>query len=300
MERKQPKKPDALFTADWHLREDTPVCRTDPEFQTSQWNKVDFISKLQRQYKCPILHSGDLFNHWKPSPALLTKTMKHLPDNFHTIYGNHDLPQHNLELADKCGINVLKEAGKLEVMDGTHWGQPIKHCTTIFFNEKNEHIPQRNILVWHTMTFQGKKPWPDCVDPKASKLLRKYPEYDLIVTGHNHQTFVEEHDGRLLVNPGSLTRQEADKDTYEPCVFLYYAETNTVKKVLLPFDEDVVSRDHLTKKEQRDHRLEAFVSKLKDDWETAISFEENVERMIQANKINKRTQEIIQKAIDTL
>ena len=52
---------DAILTGDWHLREDTPICRTD-DFQTAQWEKVRIISDLQKKYNCPVIHSGDLFH----------------------------------------------------------------------------------------------------------------------------------------------------------------------------------------------------------------------------------------------
>ena len=107
------KPPSTILASDFHLREDHPVCRTD-DFWQAQWKKVDFVSELQEKYDCPVLHAGDLFDFWKPSPYLLTETIKHLPNKFFTVYGQHDLPQHNLKLAYKCGINTLAEAGKLK------------------------------------------------------------------------------------------------------------------------------------------------------------------------------------------
>ena len=87
MERTKPnKKPDAILCADMHLRSDQPVARMDSYWET-QFVKLNFIWQLQREQHCPILHAGDLFNHWKPSPHLLTKTMTHLPDAFYTVYG---------------------------------------------------------------------------------------------------------------------------------------------------------------------------------------------------------------------
>ena len=65
------------------------------------------FSDLQQKYDCPVYHAGDLFDYWKPSPALLAKTMEHLPKDFYTAYGNHDLPQHNIELAYKKIVNNL-------------------------------------------------------------------------------------------------------------------------------------------------------------------------------------------------
>ena len=61
----------AILCGDVHLREDSPICRTD-DVWAAQWKKIDFISDLQKTHDCPVLCSGDLFDYWKPSPNLLT------------------------------------------------------------------------------------------------------------------------------------------------------------------------------------------------------------------------------------
>jgi len=286
--------PDAILCSDIHLREqtDNPVCRTD-DWWAAQWKKIDFISDLQKQYDCPVIHGGDLFDHWKPSPHLLSMTIEHLPANFWTIYGQHDLPQHNLELSYKSGINTLVAAGKIHAMEATHFGQypseTPKKMTIAGFK-----FP---ILVWHTFNFQGKIPWPGCEAIPASKLLKKYPEYDLIVTGDNHQSFVEEYEGRLCVNPGSMMRMTADQADFKPSVYLWYAETNTVKRVYFPIEPDVISREHIDRKRERDDRLDAFVGRLNTEWEAEVSFEENVTRMIKENKVSEAIEKIVEKAV---
>jgi DNA repair exonuclease SbcCD nuclease subunit len=287
------KNPTAILTGDWHLREDSPTCRTD-DFWTTQWEKVDFVSDLQKKYNCQVIHSGDLFNHWKPSPYLLNKTMRHIPKEFYTVYGNHDLPQHNIELADKCGINVLHEAERLNVLNGTHWNQKPEVASLLFCPTGIE----KRILVWHVMTFAGKEPWPGCPDPKSSTILKKYPDYNLIVTGHNHQTFISKYKNRILVNPGSLTRQTADQIDHQPCVFLWYADTNEIEEVLIPIKDNVISRDHIEKKKDHDTRIEAFVSRLNTEWEASISFEENLARLIKKNEIRQSVQQIIYQAVE--
>lgn len=285
IELKARKPPTAILTADWHLREDTPTAFTG-NFQLEQWGVVTFIANLQQQYNCIVYHAGDLFNNWKPSPWLITMAMRHLPDNFYTIYGNHDLPQHNLELADKCGINVLQEAGKLTVLNGIHWGQTPPENSSA------------KMMMWHVMTYQGKKPWPGCTDPMAASLLRKYPQHDLILTGHNHKTFVEEHEGRVLVNPGGITRQASDQIDFKPCVFLWYADTNRVEPVYLPYTEGAISREHIDVIEQRDARIDAFISKLNSEWDVSLSFEDNIEAFCQANNVREPIKEIIYKALE--
>lgn len=289
---KHNEKASAIFTADWHLREDTPTA-FQGDFQAEQWKAVDEVAELQRQHECLVIHAGDLFNHWKPSPYLLIQAIRHLPEQFYTIYGNHDLPQHNLELVDKCGINVLKEAEALQIFEGCHWGQTpvVKSTLPILF--------ERFILVWHVMTYQGKKPWPGITDPMAGTLLRKYPQFDTIVTGHNHQAFVEEYEGRLLVNPGGLVRQAADQIDFHPRVYLWYAKTNTVQPHFLTFSEGSISRAHIEITEERNARIDAFISRLGESWETSLSFEENLEAFSKANRINSKVMNIIYKAIET-
>lgn len=285
---------DAILCSDFHLREDVPICRTD-DYDSKQWSKVTFISNLQKQYNCPVLHAGDLFDHWKPSPELLSKASANIPDQFYTIYGQHDLPQHNLELVKKSGIYNLQINKKLQVLNECHWGQEPK--------EDSLKIPMlmdfdKHILVWHIMNYQGNKPWPGCTDPSAAKLLRKYPRYDLICTGDNHKPFVEEYNGRLLVNPGSLMRMDADQVEHRPRVYLWYADTNTVEPVYIPIEKDVVSREHIERHEERDSRIDAFVESLNNKFETSLSFEDNLEQFMKVNTVRKTVKQIIYKAIE--
>ncbi len=285
------RKVSAILMGDAHLRDDQPICRTD-NFEEAQWKKLDFISELQIQHNCQVYHSGDLTHHWKSSPYLLSKIMEHLPKQFNSIIGNHDAPQHNLELIKKSGINVLEQAGALSIMEGCHFGQdPYSHL--------QYSIKDRKILVWHVMTYQAKEPYPGCTAPKAAKLLRQFPEYDLILTGDNHQPFVEEYEGRILVNPGCLTRQTAAFADFKPRVYLYYADTNTVEAVYLPIQDDVVSREHIDKVENRDARIDAFVSRLSDEWEAGISFEDNLKRFAEVNQVKESVMDIIYSAINT-
>ena len=317
------KKPDAILCSDIHLREDTPTCRTD-DYQTAQWKKLAFIRHLQLEYNCIVLHGGDLFHHWKPSPQLLSMAILNLPAKFHTIYGQHDLPQHKFDLRHKSGIHTLATDSTLTVLEECHYGQkPIKGSIVTRMTAKGEKIDTipiqkimsqyiemggRNILVWHKMVWQGKKLWPDQVDPSAKRILKQYPDYDLIVTGDNHKPFVEEYTvylksdptkyvRRLLVNPGSMMRMTADQIDHKPRVYLWYADTNTVQPVYLPIESGVITREHITRTEERNDRIDAFISKLDTEWEASVSFEENLERFAKSNNVRQSVMDIIIKAI---
>ena len=301
------KKADLILTSDWHIRETIPVCRTD-DFWEAQWEKVHFVKELHQEHNCPVLHAGDLFHHWKPSPHLLSSTIEALPYEFNTIYGQHDLPQHNWDNRFKSGIHTLAQARALSAFKFLHYPKKGLHITGASWGQPPEEIPievpddeaKRKILVWHKMVWQGKRLWPGQTDPNATAILKKYPEYDLILTGDNHKPFVEKYDGRLLVNPGSLTRQTAAQVDHLPRVYLYYAADNTVRSVFLPIQsgEETISRDHIDRNEERSERISAFITKLGGDWDVTLSFEANLEQFLQSNKVLASVKKIIYAAMD--
>ena len=186
------KRPDLILTSDWHLREDTPACWIG-DFQAEQWSSVTFVASLQEKYDCPVIHAGDLFHHWKPSPWLLAQAINLLPKQFYTVYGQHDLPQHNWDLREKSGLYTLQVAKVLNVLDGYHYGQEI---STDIEND----IFGVKMMVWHHLTYVN-PPFPGATGGNALSVLRKYRKFDLIVTGDNHQSFYVEYEGKLLVIP---------------------------------------------------------------------------------------------------
>jgi len=179
--------------------------------------------------------------------------------------------------------------GRLSILEQGHWGWEPSGGKGII-------MKGREILIWHHMTYT-KAPFPGAKGGMAAGMLRKYP-YDLIVTGDNHQSFSEEYKGRLLVNPGNITRQVADQADFQPRVALWYAEDNKIIWIHLPIQEGVISREHIEHKEQRDKRIEAFVSRLDGDWEASMSFEENLNIFLNTNKIRKEVEQIIYKSIE--
>lgn len=300
------KKVTCIITADLHLREDQPVCRMD-NFFAAQTRKLKWLSELQHKHNCPILDAGDLFHHWKPSPALLRYAINNLPDGVVTIPGNHDLPNHSMELYEKSGLAVLEASEKVKVLFKEDYNLPVAYVKIVpfpwgtpiipFFETLNHLSADRMIAFCHVMTYQGRKPFPECKDPGAGALLRNTTGYDLIITGHNHMPFVIEDEGRLLVNPGSLMRTTAAQVDYKPRVYLYYAEDNTVEPVFVPIEEGVITREHIDVTEHRDGRIDAFISRLSDEIETGLSFEHNLESYFLKNRIRQNTKDLVWAAV---
>ncbi len=285
-------EPTAILTSDWHLRETQPRCRTD-NFWRAQWKKVKQISDLQEYYNIPVVHAGDLFHHWKPSPYLLTETIKNIPYDFYTVYGQHDLPNNRMEFYEKSGITTLSEAGIIYAMKEGSWEETPLEPNGNFAGNVSPHM-----IVLHQFVWDGKNiPWPGCQESTAKGMLEIYKDYSLVLTGDHHKPFEYKTSKQLLVNPGPLTRQSAD-ETFRPRVYLWYEEANVVEPYYLPIDKDAVTREYIDKEEERDHRMEAFISRLNDDWETTVSFEENLKRFMSQNKLRKSVVEIVNKAID--
>jgi len=288
---------DLILTADWHLRDDQPPCRTD-NFQEAQWIKVTQVAALQEEFDCPVLHAGDLFHHWKPSPFLISRAIECLPKEFYTVAGQHDLPNHNMKLFYKCGMNTLVQSETVKhIPNGGNFGQDVGVAFRNSYFERNGTI-DRSVGILHRFVWDGKNvPWPDCKETTARKVLKENPQFDLIVTGDYHKPFTYEYKGRLLVNCGCLTRQVADYADHKPRVWLWNAEENKVKPHYLVAEKGVVSREHLQVKEERDKRIDAFIARLSNEWEVSISFEENLKRFISSNRLRKSVVDLLIKAI---
>ena len=278
-------KPDAIFISDMHLMEKTPVCRLDEDFITTQLDKLNWLSNLQVKYNCPIYHAGDLFDKWKNSLWFIALVMQYFPKKFYTIIGNHDMPQHNIHLIEKSSIYLMEQAGFLTILDGTHFDQiPEKESIT---------IKGRRILIWHNLIYTGKDLFPGHTANLANDILKKYTQYDLIVTGDNHKTFIAKHNDRILINPGSMLRTTAEQMEHEPCVFLYYAETNRVEEVFFPIQKGVITREHIEVKKNVESRLLAFVEKLQNKGNKALSFEDNVMSLLDNENVDKKVKKLV-------
>lgn len=279
------KNPKAILSADWHIRADFPVCRTD-DFQKAMWSKVDFILEEAAKREIPIWIAGDLGHRPQWPNWLLEKFMERI--NFYNveikvILGQHDLPEHNVQLYPKSGVGVLIQSDHLLLMspDGPDlfsfdYGEGISH------NDCKD-----GIAVTHQMVIEDKPEWPDQVADSAKSLLKKFPQYKLILTGDNHKAFVVEHEGRLLVNPGSMMRTTADQIDHKPRVYLWDGEV--VEPVYLPIEQGVISREHIDVVQERDSRITAYVDRLKTNYEIGLDFKEN---MVEHFKVNRTRKEI--------
>jgi predicted phosphodiesterase len=267
----------------------------------AQERKMKFILTLSGKYdNIPILVGGDIGHRpvWGDSLILWALGVLGEPlfDRGEIIItaGQHDLLNHRLENCYKKALGILWKEGIIEI----HERGLLKEGIGLFtypYSTKIEKVNTSdiNIALAHQMVIksQSDKLWEAQEANHAKRLLRKFPCYNLIVTGDNHQAFVVEHDGRLLVNPGSIMRMSANQIDFKPRVYLWYAETNEVEAVYLPIEKDVFDTSHLTENKERDTRIESFVNRLSNDYEIGMDYEGNLKKFFNKNKQERQVEE---------
>lgn len=287
------KKPTAIICSDIHLREDTPTCRTDDYFK-ALGKKIVFIRRLQEKYNCCVLDGGDLFTRWKSAPGLLTWAINNLPKRMITVAGNHDLPQHSMDMYHRSSLATLEAAGTISVNPDS---LEIDKKMVIFSCPWKSKIPiprehydgRRKVLLLHAMTYHKEVPFPGAekIVTNARGFLDKAKGFDLVIIGHNHKQFIVKDGDRTLISPGSLMRMSADQMDFQPQVYLWYAEDNSIEAIKVPIEAETVSRSHLNDESEEENRAEAFIERLREDVELGVSFEKNLERFFLSHKETK-------------
>lgn len=288
-----------IYGSDWHIRHTNPKCRTD-NYANTIIKKLNWLSYLQKQERnIPIVSGGDLFDKdvYK-SPSDVVQTLKlvsrYLPDMVGSI-GNHSLLHRSYEYLEKSTISVLIASGKLHHIQG-HIDLD-KHTRLHGFDygtggikHSEDLIDGCNIAIMHE--YVSKKPNSLFGKYVGKDLLKEFPEYQIILTGDNHTTFIEEYGGRFLINPGSFLRMDADQVKHKPCVFIVDTENMSFEKRFVPIEDGVISREHLQIQKDRQDRIESFVESFEEEYEISDSFNKNIENYLNENRADKETNEI--------
>jgi hypothetical protein len=282
--------PDLILTGDWHIDDDTPECRTDDYFEAEKC-KLLWLAMIQAKYRCPVIAPGDVFNHGKADSELLNKVTRILQEFKYPILavpGQHDLLNHSLQLQEKTAFENMVLNGLIQDVSqkgfmrdkplddlwitGTAWGREPSE-------ETGAPRGGRAVLVWHTTTWErpfapGQKPG------EATKLLKKWNQYDLLVTGDNHMSFVCTDGKRKLVNCGSVARLRSDQKDFKPCIYLWQVSTGELRQMFFPIAEGVITDAKCAAEKERTERENAFVAKIEQGGEVSVSFLDNIQVLL--------------------
>jgi len=303
-------KPSFVFAADDHVRNTAPECRIDNYTQTI-FKKLAYRNKIAKEHNIPILQAGDLGDKnyfvrdglgW--DAKTYNKYISLIADSGVDLYccaGNHDLVGHDITNIDKSVIGSIVDSHAVTLLKSKNIEID---CMDIYGCSWNEDIPKVfdedkfNVLVIHKMIIEDKPLWPGQVACKPLELLLKYPEYNLIISGDNHNTFMYEYNNRTLVNCGSMMRSSASQVNHKPCFFLYYPESNTVEKIYYPIEpaSECMTSAHLDKKKKHKEEIHKYAAMVKKaDISKLKTFDQNIEIMLSnpKNDISELTSNII-------
>lgn len=260
-----------IYCSDLHLREDRPICRKDEDWSETQRLQLNFIANTAAKHSAIVLIGGDIFH--RPQVPDYIKNMfisAFLGLEVYAIAGQHDLPWHMLEKIDQSSFGVLRNSGVIKdpVFCGyAHYGQ--------------EPTVKNGMVVIHESIFATAKDCPPGMKAyTAVEIFDKYPDAKWILSGDIHHGFCERQQGRHLIMGGCMNRQASDMIDYEPKIWFIDTDTDEVRSILIPDDVSMVTDIHIQNKEEREDRITAFVTSIKESKTVSLDFSDNVELAI--------------------
>ena len=285
-----------LATGDLHVTSHTPVGRLDNVelTQIEKWNEVCQIAKEHNARA--ILQPGDLFD--SAGAADTTKgnvgeMLKNAPCQVISIPGNHDLWHNhttylrtpyrllcrlgcftNVNRAGRCvGENVTITGHgfttETDTPDGAHQFDPLSFAPNVPTAANGGIV----IHLVHSM-LMVKKPSYDMRHTLVDDVVTSA---DVIVCGHYHGGFgvYKRKDGKIFINPGALTRLSAHEHEIDRVIkvaLIHINDDNTIETELVPLKcakpgNQVLTREHIERKNEQEDKLEYFLAKLASEGE---------------------------------
>ena len=297
-----------LLTGDWHLRFKRPEMRLDENYFETQAGKVGQILEIAQKNECgAILQPGDFFDGVETPWFVVQAYMRIFRSYGISIIcspGQHDMKHHtrdiqNTPLGVLSAVNLIEY--EQEIIDTITGNDCHVHSVWWGDNEIPKIVKSKNdILLMHRMVIQ-KKLWLGQTDfIYARDLLKNHLEFDLFVTGDNHQAFVEEDNGRYIVNCGSLMRANIDQVDHKPRVYIYDTEKRNLEEIFLKVApvKKVLDIKKAEVQKERDERLELFISNLKQGEKgTTFDFIDRLYEAMNDKKVGQEIREIIKEAL---
>jgi DNA repair exonuclease SbcCD nuclease subunit len=286
----------AIVIGDTHLDTKTPPCRLDDYFETGL-RKLKFCLDTAADLKVDaVLHVGDLFNRSRPEqPQTLEvqllevlRTGASIP--FWIIPGNHDLPYHNINNIKTSTLGVLQAAGKLNILNG---GFVFSDRENIYLHGFPYGVPcqaapageEFKIAMVHEYIYEHTVP-PFIAGFTVEDYVKMHPGWDLILTGHNHESFVKKHHNTLVLNPGNVLRQSGTPHELNPRICLITIDKGLEYKwISIPIEAGSVTDEYLKIKHERDERINNFIEQIGKSEITGLNFIQNMERYLDLNKV---------------
>jgi len=299
-----------LMMSDLHLRDSGSRYRVD-DFREAQFKKLEWCLQLAVKNNCDcFLQAGDWFDSVRASNQLISDTISLLNKyniDVYAVSGNHDQRYRDNSLTN-TPIKVLESAGVIKLLSGSpldegnvniygcHWGDEIPEIVD---------EAKFNALIIHKMIIQNEdeKIWYGQTGYATSRMMLAKNKFDVILSGDNHKSFIDEYQGRLLFNLGSLTRLNVSQLNHSPQIVLFDTDAKTYELFKVPIEppENVFNLEEVEKaKKHKDEngKIKDYIDVLSQDAETREwNFVSNLEEFVKSNGIKESVAKIIKSTL---
>jgi len=319
------RDPIAILCSDIHLSSRAPLARSSEE----DWFKamarpLNQLADLSERLNCPVLCAGDLFHRWNSSPELINFAMEHLPKTypFYAIPGQHDLPNHRLDLISKSAYWTLVwsghiidlsfgEVGGLEgdfFVSGVPYGEiPSEEDLLLPFREAEKDSSgfiskEKMIFLTHQYLWYGEKKHEGAdASSHIARVADIFPQESIVVVGDNHKPFDFSYAKRrnYFFNCGGFMRRNLDEKDLNPSVGVIFAD-GTIQRVYLDISEEnfIEAEEDLS---EVDDPFEVDVTNLLKEIGalrvSGVDFAEAVRRYLNSG-VSAKTRDIILEALE--
>lgn len=299
-----------LAFGDIHNRQENPRWRIDNYADTHN-RKIKWGMELARENGCQVVCApGDIFNSPRASDDTKRRfqgLLREYKDLFFIgIFGQHDVHHYRADL-DNTPLGVVESSGLINVLRNDKLSVDGVDFYGASYNQPIPEIVDKkkiNILLIHKMIIEDEKLYYCQENYATAKSILGKLEFDCIISGDNHSCFSTEHNGKTLLNMGSLGRERSNQLDHKPKVAIYDTHTKTYELFEVPIEpaESVFNLEEVEK--IKDHKeidtsIKEYVDILNSDSDTKeLNFVSNLDNFMTKNKVRKSVVSIIKSTLE--
>jgi exonuclease SbcD len=315
-----------LYAGDPHVKGSNPRNRID-NYKDTVFAKIREIFQLSKDYDCKgIVFPGDVLDSPEISNLFLVELaglLDESPCPIYTTIGNHEMYGYNIETYIRTSLRILSMlVPKLHVV--TILPVVFEHnprvCLTFTpysgridiggygYSPESLYMPnQENMIrvhVAHGMALDHRPPFD-----RYTLIQEVKTEADLVITGHDHTGYgiYKRADGKVFLNPGSITRLSASiTEMTRPVqvALITFNDNQRFEIDLVPLEsakpgEEVLDRSIIETRKQQEYAMEQFTALIQNSSGKLIKF--NINDAVQEIAKKKNIPpEIVQMALDKI
>jgi DNA repair exonuclease SbcCD nuclease subunit len=226
-----------LYATDLHLRASRPVSRLDKDFLETQLGKLRQLADMAKTVNITIL-GGDIFDRPDVPHSVLIRALGLLNEfKPYSVIGNHDIFGYQGKSIDSSAIGVLIEAGAIKKLDWLNPQPGIQIHGIHAYDQIKSQFTKANgdkiIVVAHKMITDTSIPNAGCI---MIDDFAKATNADLILSGDIHKPHARQSNGKVFINPGSMSRMSInDRDRIPAAVIITVNDDLSFSYKRMPF-----------------------------------------------------------------